>query len=415
MKNKPILTAAAFMVTALAAFEAGRLTRMSQNESAVAAEEKPVERKGLAPKADAPAASASARSGRQASIAESHTQTLPRLESIVLGENPFDRNRALLAFLDRLAPEDFESVVDHFRSMGITEERLGEYRLMLAAWAKVDPLAALTYAKAKTGSAFAANTILSTWATEDPAAALRWAQENHQGDEANPWLVGVIRGIAATDVEGASKLLKSMPRSVERGEALDALLPHLLVTGNEATRSWIASIDDDALRNGAALRTAEAMAKTDPAGTVDWLMANPGEALDRRLDDIFGIWAKQDETAAQRALGTLPSGEIRSDALRGLVRHFALSTPSDAIALMDQYPQEVDDYTVSNFIWHSFDQDPAVAIGEVARIDDEERRNEMYRRTVGAWIRRDAAAANAWLGNNTLPDSVIRSLPKDSE
>jgi hypothetical protein len=82
---------------------------------------------------------------------------------------------------------------------------------------------------------------------------------------------------------------------------------------------------------------------------------------------------------------------------------------------MDQYPQEVDDYTVSNFIWHSFDQDPAVAIGEVARIDDEERRNEMYRRTVGAWIRRDAAAANAWLGNNALPDSVIRSLPKDSE
>jgi hypothetical protein len=340
---------------------------------------------------------------------------LPRLESIVRGENPYERNRALLAFLDRLAPGDFEGVVDHFRAMGITEERLGEYRLILAAWAKVDPLAALAYAKAKTSSPFAANTILTTWATEDPAAALRWAQDNHQGDDANPLLVGVICGIAASDVEGASKLLNSMPRSVERGEALDVLLPHLLVMGNEATRKWIASIDDDALRNGAVLRTAEAMAKTDPAGTVDWLMKNPGEALDRRLDDIFGIWAKQDEAAARAALNSLPSGEIRSDAMRGLVRHLALGNPGEAIALMDQYPDEVDDRTVSNFIWHSFDQDPAIALGEVSRIGDEDRRNEMYRRAVSAWIRRDAAAANAWLGTNTLPESVIRSLPKDSE
>lgn len=412
MKSKPIHTAA-FIVTALAAFEAGRISSPPQTETA--SDEKSAERASITPKTDDTSKQASARGTRQASIAESLTQTLPRLESIVRGENPYERNRALLAFLDRLAPEDFEGVVDHFRAMGITEERLGEYRLILAAWAKVDPLAALAYAKSKTSSPFAANTILTTWATEDPAAALRWAQDNHQGDDANPLLVGVIRGIAASDVEGASNLLKSMPRSIERGEALDVLLPHLLVMGNEATRKWIASIDDDALRNGAVLRTAEAMAKTDPAGTVDWLMKNPGEALDRRLDDIFGIWAKQDEASARTALSSLPSGEIRSDAMRGLVRHLALENPGEAIALMDQYPNEVDDRTVSNFIWHSFDQDPAIALGEVSRIGDEDRRNEMYRRAVSAWIRRDAAAANAWLGTNILPESVILSLAKDSE
>lgn len=411
MNRKPILTAAVFLITALAAFEAGRITRPPQSDAT--ADEKPAERASRPQRNDDSSPQASARGERQASATASPAERLARLESIVRGENPYERNRALLAFLDRLAPGDFESVVDHFRALGITEERLGEYGLILAAWAKVDPLAALAYAKAKTDNPFAARAILASWATEDAAAAIRWAQNNHQGDGANPWLIGVIRGIAATDIEGATNLLKSMPRSVERGEALDALLPHLLAKGNESTRTWISSINDDALRNGAMMRAAEAMAKTDPAGTVAWLMENPGEALDRRLDDVFGIWAKQDEAAARSALNTLPTGEIRSDALRGVVTRLALSKPTEAVALMDQYPDEVNDRTVRNFIWHSFGKDPAAALGEVSRIGDEDRRNEMYRRAMGAWMRRDATAAKVWLSNNPLPESVTRSLSQD--
>jgi hypothetical protein len=411
MNRKPILTAAIFLITALAAFEAGRITRPAKSDAA--ADEKPAERASRPQRNDSASPQASARGERQASAAISPAERLARLESIVRGENPYERNRALLAFLDRLAPGDFEGVVDHFRALGITEERLGEYGLILAAWAKVDPLAALAYAKAKTDNPLAARAILASWATEDGAAAIRWAQNNHQGDGANPWLIGVIRGIAATDIEGAANLLKSMPRSVERGEALDALLPHLLAKGNESTRTWITSINDDALRNGAMMRAAEAMAKTDPAGTVAWLMENPGEALDRRLDDVFGIWAKQDEAAARSALNTLPTGEVRSDALRGVVSRLALSKPTEAVALMDQYPDEVNDRTVRNFIWHSFGKDPAAALGEVSRIGDEDRRNEMYRRAMGAWIRRDATAAKAWLSTNPLPESVTRSLSQD--
>jgi hypothetical protein len=34
----------------------------------------------------------------------------------------------------------------------------------------------------------------------------------------------------------------------------------------------------------------------------------------------------------------------------------------------------------------------------------------MYRRALGAWLRRDAAAADAWLNTNPMPESVTRSL-----
>lgn len=416
MNRKSLLSSAAFLVVALLGFKVGRITTPSIEPDA--ANEKLTQRSSKGLKADdlpTKPVTRSDRSSPQAGKALSSADRLARLESIVRGENPYERNRALLAFLDRLAPGDFESVVDHFRSLGMTEERLGEYGLILAAWAKADPLAALAYAKAKTENPFAGRAILASWATEDAAAAIRWAQNNHQGEGANPWLIGVIRGIAATDIDGATDLLKSMPRSVERGEALDALLPHLLAKGNEPTRTWISSIDDEALRNGAMMRAAEALAKTDPAGTVAWLMENPGEALDRRLDDVFGIWAKQDEAAARSALNTLPAGEVRSDALRGVVTRLALSKPNEAVALMDQYPDEVNDRTVRNFIWHSFGKDPAAALGEVSRIGDEDRRNEMYRRAMGAWMRRDVNAAKAWLSANPLPESVTRSLSQDGD
>ena len=86
---------------------------------------------------------------------------LARLESIIRGENPLERNRALLAFIDQLGPGDFEQAVASFRSLGITDDRMGEYSLLLTAWGQADPISALTYAKANTGNNFATDTILT--------------------------------------------------------------------------------------------------------------------------------------------------------------------------------------------------------------------------------------------------------------
>ena len=343
---------------------------------------------------------------------ESAAERLTRLESIIRGVNPLDRSRAMLAFIDQLAPEDFEAAVAHFRSLGMTEDRMGEYGLLLSAWAKVDPLSALSYAQQNTRSRFATDTILTTWASIDPEAAIRWAETNHTGDGANPNLAGIIRGLAATDPQRATQLLTGMPRSVERGQALDAMMPYLLSQGNEATRAWIEAISDDSLRNGAMMRAAERMAATDPAGTVSWLLANPGEATQRRMDDVYSTWVRSDEQAAMTSLATLPAGEIRSDALRGVVSSAAMQDPAKALSIMDRFPADVSDDVVRNFIWHSFGNDPALAATQIARIQDAGYRERMYLRAVGRWIERDAAAAGAWMQGNALPPSVQEQLQR---
>lgn len=344
--------------------------------------------------------------------AEDPAERLAKLESIVRGENALDRNRALLAYIDQLGPGDFEDAVAHFRSLGITESRFGEYSLLLSAWAKADPLSALTYAKENTGSRFATNTILSSWASSDPEAAIRWAETNHEGDGANPYLAGIIRSLAGTDSARATQLLTGMPRSVERGEALDALLPHLLRQGGETARSWIEGLGDPVLRDGAMSRVAEQLAATDPAGTAAWLVANPGEASQRRMDDVYSQWARKDEQAAIGSLASLPSGDNRSNALRGVISSVASKDPQAAVTIMNRFPNDVNDRVVQNFVWHSFRSDPSVAVNQISRIGDQREREQMYRRTMDAWMDRDATAATAWMQTNPLPQSVQEHLTR---
>lgn len=346
---------------------------------------------------------------------ESAGERLARLESTVRGVNPLDRNRALLAYIDQLGPGDFEDAVAHFRGLGITEERMGEYSMLLSAWASMDPTAALAFAEANTRNSFARNTILTTWATSDPDAAIRWAQANYDGDQANPYMAGIIRGIASMDSARATELLASMPRSEERAQGLDFLLPHLLQQGVDATKAWIASINDDSLKNGAMLRTAEELAETDPAGTAGWLMANPGEASQRRMDDVYQVWASNDYNAAFQSFSALPAGNERSNALRGLVSNAASEDPQVAVDLMDRFPDDVTDRAIQSVIWQSFGKDTALAADQIARITDQGDREAMYRRALGAWVDRDQEAAQGWLRANPVPESVQGYLDNRAE
>jgi hypothetical protein len=416
MKTQKYAIYAALLVTGAAGFMIGRNTKTdaaAQNEANGPSATRSF-RASLGSSSDG-SRTTTARESRVSSRSKEQTsaERLARLETIMRGENPFDRNRALLAFIDQLAPEDFQEAIEQFRSLGITESRLGEYTMLLSAWAKNDPMAALAYAREKTRGNFATHTILTAWASIDPQSAIRWAESNHTGDEANPHMAGVIRGIAGSDPELATSLLTGMPRSVERGEALDAVLPYLLAKGNEAARAWIESIKDEALRSGAMMRVAQRFASTDPAGTAAWLIANPSEATQRRMDDVYEVWVRKDERAAMASLDSLPAGENRSNALRGIISSMAGDDAAKAVSIMERYPSDLNDRVVGDFVWSSYRSSPAIAASQIARMTHTGYRDHLYRRTLGNWMERDAAAASAWMHSNTVPDNVREYIQRE--
>lgn len=421
MKFSPTLIAA-LAVIGVAGFFVGRISSSAPDAAGLNGSGRPDSRGSLATGegSDGSGASRPLRSARNEDRRGSSgakltgAESLARLEAIVRGENALDRNRALLAYIDQLSPDEFEGAIAHFRSLGITESRFGEYAMLLTAWAQTDPTKALDYVRANTNSGFALNTVLSSWAAKDPESALVWAQANHTGDGANPFMASIIRAIAATDTTRASELLTAMPRSRERGEALDGFLTHLIKAGPETARQWADSLTDQALKDGSMTRLAERLAQVDPAGTAKWLLANPGEALNGSLDTVLGNWAGKDQQAALGFFKALPQGDARNDAFRGIISAVASSDPQSAATLIDRYSADADNGAIRSFVWHSFGQDPALALDYVGRITDAGDRERTYQRTLEFWMDRDPAQAQSWIqqSGGNLPPKVLQNLQR---
>lgn len=414
MKLNPSIILVALGLFGIGGFFAGRMTSpgLSADRETVA-DSNPKSRVTSPMSSAAAGGSEKSRAVRRDSVGAGSLQVrLKRLETIVQGENALDRNRALLAYIDQLAPADFEDAIEHFRSLDLGDDRNGEYAMLLSAWAKIDPLTAISYARENTNGGFATNTILTSWATADPEAAIQWAKANHEGDEGNRFFAGIIRGLAGSDPARATALLTTMPRGDERGDALEEMVPHVLNTGPEAARQWVASISDETLRNSLMGEMAEPMADKDPQGTAAWLIANPGEASARQMDDVFEKWAEANPREALASFETLPPGASRSNALEGLVGTLAKEDPKAAVAMMDRYPNDVNNEVVQSVVRDSFRNDPNTAADQIARITDEGQRDQMYRRTLGRWLERDPASAQAWLQQNPVSENVMNALAR---
>jgi len=416
MKWNAITVSATCIIIGLGGFMLGKLTsskaELSEQDRLLESSERLIQQRSISGGIDSRARENANRPNRptQQRGETSFDQKLVNMEEIVRGENALDRGRAMLEWIDSLAAEEFEAAVDRFRSLGLTEARMGEYAMLLTAWAEVDPTSALAYTTKNTTSGMATGTVLSAWVSRDPEAAIAWAKSNHEGDEANPYMVGIIRGLVGSDPVRATALLQEIPFSEERGEALQAMMPHLLQLGAESAKKWISELSDERLRDGAVARFAEELAKQDPAGTASWLIQNLSDTSVRSMDEVFREWAKADPTAALANFEGLPEGEARSRALRGIVMVDARNNPQAAADLMNRFPADITDRTVQHFIWNSFENAPEVAANQIGSIQDERSRNRMYERALSGWLERDQVAAQKWIDSANLPASVIEVL-----
>ena len=383
---------------------------VSEAERLLSRADQVVQGKAAGTAKDGPRASSALSRRGGGPVGNSLVNRLEKMEDIVRGENALDRSRAMLSWIDTLSPAEFAEAVERFRGLGLTEARMGEYAMLLTAWAEADPTAALAYTREKTSGGMATDTVLTAWASRDPESAIAWAKANHEGSEPNPFMIGIIRGLVVSDPARATALLQELPFSSERGEALGTMLPHLLRKGGEAAKGWIASLADSRLRDGATARLAELMAGKDPEGTEAWLMANLGEASTRSVDEVYEAWATKDAVAAKAAFEKLPAGDARTRALRGLVTIEARKNPQAAAELMNQHPADINDRMVQHFVWNAFDEAPEVAVGQIVRMGAGRDQNRIYGYALDAWLDRDQAAAQSWINSASLPEPVLRRL-----
>lgn len=330
-----------------------------------------------------------------------------RLANLVRINDPFERQRALMDMIETLGPDQFASVMDQYRELDHLGDSRGEMEMILRGWAKADPLAALEYAGNHPGSQYTSGTILSTWAGNDPAAAERWALDHYDGDGANPYMPGVIRGLAGVDLNAASRLAQSMPRSRERGEAVDSITRALFLQGTDAAMAFPASITDASLRGGFVEAIADRMLNKDPDKTATWLTAmTDGEAQNRAARQVAGALAKTDPTQAATWVKSLKP-EAQAEAARGVIPAMSsgdIEGTARWVTTLAGTPGY--DNVVEEFVWSCNSRAPEQSAAWIQGVSNPDQQRKLYYRMLGEWAQKDAASVKQWVAANNVPDDI---------
>ncbi len=326
--------------------------------------------------------------------------------------DPVERAKGFLALIETLEADEFLDVVADFRALGITEQRMSEYGMLLHAWAKADPEGALGYAMKNTGTPFARQAIMTSWSADDPESAIAFARANYEGEGANPLLVGIIRGIAPSDLSRASDLLQDLPYSRERGDALQSILPYVMENGSDVALTWAAGIADPQLKSGAISYIMGDLAGSEPLRAAELLNTlDDREAATRAADDVAGSFARVDLEEAKTWSAGLDD-DLRAEAVEGVIGHYAAQDPVAASEWLGSLAGTTNlDSAIRQFAWRSLGSEPELAAEWIGQIQSPERRNEMYNSILPRWLRSDRSSAEQWIQETPeLPESV-RGLP----
>jgi len=351
-----------------------------------------------------------AEGNRSKELHRKHGDRYVDLAMILRQPDSIDRNRALMAWMDQLDPAEIKGALERFRSLGLTGKRQSEYLTLLEYWAKKDPTAALEDAAAQTNNDRSVRTILGTWALNDPDAALAWVLAAHPGNASNSYLPDILGSLASSDPARTTEILQGMPPGKEQDRAISEILRSSLIQSPETAQMWISSLQDSALRANAVVQVAGDMAQIDPQGTAAWLQSLEGPAAEEGVLHMMAVWNDKDSAAATAYYESMPPGAGRSNALGGLISSIAQSDPRAAAALLDSYPEDATDASVTQLVRSSAKSDPELAADYISRIADPQQQEDAFNRVLSRWIRHDQAAATAWIQANPVPPEIRRNL-----
>jgi hypothetical protein len=309
------------------------------------------------------------------------------LKSVMEQKNPVARMQGFLDVLAGLGPGEMPDAVTVLKDMGGSSGK--ELSLMLHQWAQMDPASAAGWLSESDDGRFkgwAGRLVMEDWAQRDPLAATAMAEtlgKTIKEGENNPWLSGVIRGLAENDPRSAGVLTQKLSYGEERGDAVEQVVDSFFTSdpGGDAAREWAESLPDTdpRLKAGVTARVADALAKSSPEKAAEWVADLPEGSRSRAMASVAGRWASKDPNAAGTWLDSIPASPERNEA-------------------------------VVNFAWTVRREDPEAAMIWAGTITEEEQRNETTYRLAREWVREDPESAKAWVGQSALPENLRQRL-----
>ena len=299
-----------------------------------------------------------------------------------VGSNdPLEQMSAFLQLCQNLDDETIKVMIEAYEKKdwdGIDAMLFLNY--FTYAWARHDPIAALEWSKTRDPfleQDLVSEAILSGWASVHPQAALTWARENEnrrdkEQKRGNDLLIGVIKGMAETNLAGATELMKelnyglyldkaastlmasawakgeqtaidwaeSFPEGKAKNSAYEALGKRLIREDLNRAVEWVDSMDESKIKTKIARETAKAMVILSPEKAADWVARMPlGEARSASMERVVSEWVEQDPVATAEWLNQFSSDQQIDGALAIFSHQIAKKDPQSAL----QWAQAIED------------------------------------------------------------------------
>ncbi len=338
--------------------------------------------------------------------------------------DPLRRMAGITEMLQEVTPENAKDLLAVFQNnRGRGPDRDQEFGLFLEAWSRVDGPAAIEWVTTNSSPTPSwgpgggrggrgggpgggewqdrMNTfrVLSGWASADPEAARSWAATKGEGQEENPYLIGVVNGLARTDVNAATELLSTMSYGRMRGIAADRVIENVMVNGPDAGIGWARGIADEQLRDGVMARLADRISETDPARSLSLLgdIQDPERKTDT-VRDVVSNWVRTDAAAAVSWVQNLDDPALKVEAQTSMMQSWARRDADAAAKWLDSQPKGPDlDKPILAYVERTSMRDPQKALLMANSISDEQTRRTTLEQIMGRWMEFDPEGANKFL------------------
>ena len=276
-------------------------------------------------------------------------------------------------------------------SLPESAERQKQASDLARAWVGLDLQGATAWVSQLSGDASlckaAWDGLKERWVKQDPAAAVRFALaafpagDERIADFSNIAGRSLSPGFGSNyDDDVAYNLTHLLPAGPERDAVAAALAQRWTDYAPDEAASLVASMRPGAEQTRAAIRTAEQWADWDPVAAAAWAASFPaGGARSEALAGVAQTWAGKDAAAASDWLRTLPADDARAR-------------------------------TAEAYVLKAADQHPELAAQWVAFMTNEQKRNQQIEKIGQQWLKKDPAAAQAWL--ETTRSSSAQTPPE---
>ena len=246
-------------------------------------------------------------------------------------------------------------------------ERLSE---VARAWAKEDPVAAIT-AAADGGDLIGVavqSEAIRVWTETDSTGATTWLSQQEPSPTLRYQALAVMSGLVTGSVAGALSRLESMPDGVrehaEQGLA-QALLTPTAAFGSgdiDLVVDWHSTLEPD---NDLTMMLSMALTKREPERALAWALSLTGDRRQAAVKGAFLSLAADDRELAKRLVGEM-HGQDRLEAARTVLHAEVDDVPRTALAWALSFESETHRIELANSVLYSWcRKDPDAAVAEL--------------------------------------------------